>query len=258
MSTIPAAFIGHGNPMNALETNQWTTAWNEFGASLDEATAILAISAHWYIGITAVTAMEHPRTIHDFSGFPDELFAVEYPAPGDPQLARSVMATLDPIDVGLDTDSWGLDHGTWSILAHVRPQADLPVVQLSIHSGLPLDEHLAIGRALAPLRDQGVAIICSGNVVHNLGRVEWGRPGQGSDWAEDFDHAASELLRTRPAEIAELLDHPAFSLAVPTAEHFLPLVYLAGLADAAETTASTLIEGCDLGSLSMTSYRIDD
>jgi len=257
MPTIPAAFIGHGNPMNALETNQWTTAWNEFGASLDEATAILAISAHWYIGITAVTAMDHPRTIHDFSGFPDELFAVEYPAPGDPQLARSVMATLDPIDVGLDTDSWGLDHGTWSILAHVRPQADLPVVQLSIHSGLPLDEHLAIGRALAPLRDQGVAIICSGNVVHNLGRVEWGRPGQGADWAEDFDHAATELLRNRPAEIAELLDHPAFSLAVPTAEHFLPLVYLAGLADAAKTTASTLIEGCDLGSLSMTSYRID-
>jgi len=257
MPNAPAAFIGHGNPMNALESNRWTAAWSEFGADLDGASAILSISAHWYVGITAVTAMAHPRTIHDFYGFPDELFAVEYPAAGDPGLADAVVEVLSPLHCGLDADSWGLDHGTWSILTHVRPAADLPVVQLSIHSGLGLEDHIAIGRALAPLRERGVAIVCSGNVVHNLGRVEWGHPGRGAAWAEDFDAAARDLLRSRPADLGQLVEHPAFSLAVPTAEHFLPLAYLAGLADAAGTTASTMVEGCDLGSLSMTSYRLE-
>jgi len=257
MTTISAAFLGHGNPMNALETNRWTAAWSEFGASLGDATAILSISAHWYVNITAVTAMAAPRTIHDFYGFPDELFAFDYPATGDPALARRIVETLEPVHVGLDEDSWGLDHGTWSVLTHVRPKADLPVLQLSVHAGLPLEQHLAIGRALAPLREQGVAIIASGNVVHNLGRIEWGHEGRGADWAEDFDRTATTLMTSDPSAIGQLLDHPAFPLAVPTPEHFLPVVYLAGLADAAGTGTSTLVEGCDLGSLSMTSYVLN-
>ena len=256
MTIAPAAFLGHGNPMNALETNRWTAAWSEFGASLEEATSIVAISAHWYVNITAVTAMAHPRTIHDFYGFPDELFAVDYPAKGDPALARHIVETLAPIHGGLDEDSWGLDHGTWSILTHIRPAADLPVVQLSVHAGLPLEQHLEIGRALAPLREQGVAIIASGNVVHNLGRIEWANTGRGAAWAEDFDRSARDLMVSDPSQIGQLFDHPAFALAVPTPEHFLPLVYLAGLADAAGRGTTTLIEGCDLGSLSMTSYGL--
>ena len=256
MTIAPAAFLGHGNPMNALETNRWTAAWAEFGASLGDASAILSISAHWYVNITAVTAMAKPRTIHDFYGFPDELFAVDYPAPGDPELARRIVATRAPIHVGLDEDRWGLDHGTWSVLTHVRPQADLPVLQLSVHASLPFEQHLEIGRALAPLREQGVAIVASGNVVHNLGRIEWGSPGRGADWAEDFDTSARTLLLSDPASISGLLDHPAYDLAVPTPDHFLPLAYFAGLADAAGGGVTTLIEGCDLGSLSMTSYRL--
>lgn len=254
MTTTPAAFFGHGNPMNALEDNRWTRAWSEFGAAMGEPSAILAISAHWYVNISAVTAMARPRTIHDFYGFPDELFAVEYPAAGDPELAARVVELAAPAYVGLDEDSWGLDHGTWSVLTHLRPAADVPVVQLSIHAGLSIEEHLALARSLSPLRDEGVAIVCSGNSVHNLGLVEWGAPGRGADWAEDFDRATTEIMTTRPGEVGRLLEHPAFGLAAPTPEHFLPLVYLAGLADAQGEVARSLVEGCDLGSLSMTSY----
>ena len=256
MTTIPAAFIGHGNPMNALETNRWTAAWSEFGASLEEATSIVAISAHWYVNITAVTAMAHPRTIHDFYGFPDELFAFEYPAPGDPALAQRVVDLAGAADlyVGLDADSWGLDHGTWSVLAHVFPDASIPVVQLSVDGTKSIPEHLNLAASLAPLRDEGVFIVASGNSVHNLGMIEWGAAGRGTDWAEDFDRATTELMTASPGDIGSLTSHPAWQRAVPTPDHFLPLVYLAGLCDQAGTTARTLVDGCDLGSLSMTSY----
>jgi 4,5-DOPA dioxygenase extradiol len=256
MATTPAAFIGHGNPMNSVEHNTWTDSWAQLGASMEAPSAILAISAHWYVGVSAVTAMKQPATIHDFSGFPDELFAVEYPAPGDPRLADRIVELAAPIHVGLDKDSWGLDHGTWSILTHLRPAADVPVVQLSIHSGLSIEQHLDLARTLSPLRDEGVLIMGSGNIVHNLGMIEWGSLGHGAPWAEDFDGAVRHIMTTSPADIGQIVSHPAFSLAVPTPEHFLPIVYLAGLADAAGTTASTLVEGCDLGSLSMTSYVI--
>jgi 4,5-DOPA dioxygenase extradiol len=254
MSTMPAAFIGHGNPMNALEHNRYTEAWRSFAALSPRPSAILAISAHWYVGVTAVTAMAAPRTIHDFYGFPQELFAVDYPAPGDPALAEEIAAMDTPGYVGLDADSWGLDHGTWSILSHMYPAADVPVVQLSVHAGEPLEYHVALGASLAPLRDEGVMILASGNVVHNLGLIDWNLPGQGAAWARSFDEAVAEVMTTQPSAIGRLAAEPSWSPAVPTPDHFLPLAYLAGLADEAGEAATTLVSGLELGSLSMTSY----
>ena len=256
MPTLPAAFLGHGNPMNTLEHNRFTAAWTELGQTMERPRAILAISAHWYVNISAVTAMAHPRTIHDFYGFPDELFAFEYPAPGDPALAQRVVDLAGAADlyVGLDADSWGLDHGTWSVLAHVFPDAAIPVVQLSVDGTKSIPKHLNLAASLAPLRDEGVFIVASGNSVHNLGMIEWGAAGRGTDWAEHFDRATTELMTASPGDIGSLTSHPAWQRAVPTPDHFLPLVYLAGLCDEAGTTSRTLVDGCDLGSLSMTSY----
>jgi 4,5-DOPA dioxygenase extradiol len=253
---MPALFLGHGNPMNTLEHNRYTETWASLGTSLPRPRAILAISAHWYVNVTAVTAMEHPRTIHDFYGFPQALFEVQYPAPGDPELAAHVAEVVAPTFVGQDRDSWGLDHGTWSVLAHLYPTADLPVVQLSINAEQPLEYHLALGAALDSLRDEGVLIVASGNVVHNLGMLEWHKPGIGADWAERFDEATRALMSAQPGALASLFELPEARLAVPTPEHFLPLAYLAGLAAATGETTRTILEGYDYGSLSMTSYQL--
>ena len=254
---MPAAFLGHGSPMNALERNGYTEAWRDFGASVPRPRAILAISAHWYINASAVTAMAHPKTIHDFYGFPDALFAVQYPAPGDPALAAEIAEVAQPTWIGFDQDSWGIDHGTWSVLVHAFPDADIPVLQLSINADKPLDYHLELGAKLAPLRAQGVLIVGSGNVVHNLGRVDWGLTQEGFDWAHRFDDAVRELMTSSPAGIVALQGHPDFHQAVPTAEHFIPLLYLAGLADAAGSSAEVLTDGYTYGALSMTSYTLD-
>lgn len=252
----PAAFIGHGSPMNTLEDNRYTRAWRAFGASVPRPRAVLVVSAHWYVGVTAVTAMARPRTIHDFYGFPAELAAFEYPASGAPDVAAEVAEAVKPLWCGLDRDAWGLDHGAWSILAHVFPKADVPIVQLSLNATKDDAYHLALAAKLAPLREKGILVLASGNVVHNLGHLDWSRPDGAADWAIRFDDAAREIITTRPSEVSRLREHPDFRAAVPTPEHFLPLLYLAGLAAAANTRPEVIVDGYFGGSLSMTSYCI--
>lgn len=254
MPAIPALFIGHGNPMNTLERNRFTQAWREIGVAGPKPRAILMVSAHWFFGATAVTAMARPRTIHDFYGFPQALFDFDYPAPGSPELAEEVAEEVKPLWVGLDRDQWGLDHGAWSVLAHIYPDADVPVVQLSLNALKPIEYHLDLAARLARLRERGVMIIGSGNVVHNLRRVEWDKPDAAFDWAERFDDAVVEQMASDPAAIAKIAEHRDFAHAVPTPDHFLPLLYTAGLAAAGEGRATAFARGYAMGSISMTCY----
>jgi len=253
---MPAAFIGHGNPMNALENNRYTEAWSSFASTLPRPSAILVVSAHWYVNITAVTAMTVPRTIHDFYGFPSDLFNVQYPAPGDPEVAQRIVDVVEPTYVGLDEDSWGIDHGTWSVLVHMFPKADVPVLQLSINAELPFDYHFNLGSRLHELRKEGVLIIGSGNVVHNLRLVDPRFAGQGTDWAHRFDDDVAAVMTGDASQLGRAADHGDYRLAVPTPDHFLPLAYVAGLSAAAATPTTTLVDGYEMGSLSMTAYAL--
>jgi 4,5-DOPA dioxygenase extradiol len=253
---MPSAFIGHGNPMNALDTNRYTAAWNAFGQAVPRPRAILVISAHWYINATAVTAMPVPRTIHDFYGFPAELFEVEYPAPGLPELAEEISDVAHPTWVGADVDSWGIDHGTWSVLVHAFPDASIPVVQLSINADKSPDYHFTLGAKLAPLRERGILMVSSGNVVHNLRGMDWQLSDSGYDWAVRFDEAVKARVLEAPTEAVRLDGHPDYRKAVPTPDHFLPLLYFAGLAGSAPDSVDTLVSGYTYGSLSMTSYTL--
>lgn len=254
---MPALFVGHGNPMNAIERNRYTEAWSGIGASLPRPKAILSISAHWYVPGTLVTAMQAPPTIHDFGGFPRELFEFEYPAPGDPALAERVQKLLAPLPVGLD-QRWGLDHGTWSVLSHVFPDADVPVIQLSMDDGKPAPFHYELGKRLAPLREEGVLLLGSGNLVHNLHAYAWGRhPVEPFDWAARFEQQARTCLvsgNDGPLVAYETLGRDA-TLSAPTPDHYLPLLYVIG-ARQERDEVSFPVGGIDGGSISMLSVRL--
>lgn len=252
---MPAIFFGHGNPMYAIEPNRYSDAWRRLGESLPRPAAVLAVSAHWCTRGTAVTAMAQPRTIHDFGGFPRALFEVRYPAPGSPALARRAQQLLAPTAVHLDEDvtrGWGLDHGTWSVLTHVFPEADVPVVQLSIDATQPPAWHYALAQRLAPLRDECVLIIGSGNIVHNLRRLDWSGGGCVFDWAQRFsDHVRDRLLA---GDHAALIDYLSFGddahESVPTPEHYLPLLYVIAQQQAGEAVTFP-VEGIDMGAIDM-------
>jgi 4,5-DOPA dioxygenase extradiol len=254
---MPVVFFGHGNPMNALARNVWTDGWASIGRALQRPSAVLCISAHWYIAATRVTAMAAPRTIHDFGGFPRDLYEVSYPAPGSRALARRVQSLLAPIEVGLDLD-WGLDHGTWSVLRHVFAAADVPVVQLSIDETQPAAFHYQAARRLAPLRDEGVLVVGSGNLVHNLHAYAWGRADVAPlEWAVRFEARARELMTACDHE--PLVDYESLgtdaTLAAPTPDHYLPLLYVIALQREDEAVQFP-VTGFDGSSVSMLTVRI--
>lgn len=254
---MPAIFFGHGNPLNALARNAWTDGWAALGRDIPRPRAVLCVSAHWYLPATLVTGGPAPRTIHDFGGFPRELYEVKYPAPGDPALAARVRELLAPVPVGFD-EQWGLDHGTWSVLCHVFPEADVPVIQLSIDETQPAEFHYETAKRLAPLRDEGVLIAGSGNLVHNLHAYAWGRRQVGPlDWAIRFEERAREMQLAGdhgPLIAYETLGRDA-TMSIPTPDHYLPLLYvLAQQRGGDEVSFPT--EGFDGSSVSMLSVRI--
>jgi 4,5-DOPA dioxygenase extradiol len=254
---MPAMFFGHGNPMNALSSNAWTRGWSAFGQDIPRPRAVLCVSAHWYLSGTRVTAMGRPPTIHDFGGFPRELYEVDYAAPGDPPFAQRLVTLLKPVLVELD-DEWGLDHGTWSVLRHVFPDADVPIVQLSLDETKPASFHYDLARRLSSLRDEGVLIAGSGNLVHNLHTYSWGRrPVEPFDWAVRFEQLAHELILAR--DHASLVNYEALGrdamLAIPTPEHYLPLLYILAQQQDGEPTTFP-VAGFDGGSISMLSVRV--
>jgi 4,5-DOPA dioxygenase extradiol len=250
-TTMPAVFFGHGSPMNALERNRYSESWARIGASLPRPRAILAVSAHWYTRGTLVTADEHPKTVHDFYGFPKALFDMNYPAPGDPKLVQRVGELLAPVEVHPDR-SWGLDHGTWSVLVHVYPKADIPVLQLSIDATQPAQFHFDLGRKLAPLRDEGVLLAGFGNVVHNLQAMRRTPDAAPFDWAGRFESAVRGALLGGDDDALVHYDRLGDDarLSVPTQEHYLPLLYVAGARRKGEPV-SVPVDGIDLGSISM-------
>lgn len=250
---MPIVFFGHGSPMNTLARNRYTEAWRALGAAVPKPKAILAISAHWFTRGTAVTAMAKPETIHDFGGFPQALFDIQYPAPGDPGLAARIRDLLAPLPVRMD-ESWGLDHGTWSVLAHAYPDAAIPVVQLSMDATKPARFHYELGRRLAPLRREGVLVIASGNVVHNLMLMQRGEGAPVYDWAKRFNEQVRAALASgkhRALIEFERMGEDA-RLSVPTPEHFLPLLYIAAL-QAEDETMVVAVDGYEAGSLGMLS-----
>lgn len=252
--SMPALFVGHGSPMNALESNRYTDTWQAVAASVPRPRAILMVSAHWYVNATAVTAMARPKTIHDFYGFPQALFEVQYPAPGLPELAEEIADALQPDHVGADHDSWGLDHGAWSVLVHAFPEADVPVVQLSVNAARPADYHLQLGAKLAALRQRGVLLMGSGNIVHNLRAMDWQATDTGFDWARRFNDKAIAIAQSAPDRAAALARDADFAMAAPTPEHFLPFLYVAGFAAELGEPLTMLINGYTYGSLSMTCF----
>lgn len=260
-SRMPVLFVGHGSPMNAIEDNPWSRAFKQLGqelrTELPKPKAILAISAHWFVDRTLLTAEARPKTIHDFGGFPRALYEIQYPAPGNPELAEQIMQVLAAHRAATSKE-WGLDHGTWSVLVHTHPEAEIPVVQLSINRRLTPEQHLALGSELLPLREAGVLILGSGNIVHNL-RHAFSSYSRGDttlpEWAVQFDSGVTEALEQRDATyLTQTLSSDVGGLAHPSPDHYLPLLYSFGATD--ERDAVTFpIQGFDMGSVSMRAVR---
>jgi 4,5-DOPA dioxygenase extradiol len=252
---MPALFVGHGSPMNAIEDNEFSHAWAEVGQALPKPKAILCVSAHWETVGTFVTAMEQPKTIHDFGGFPPALYEMQYPAPGSPELARLIQGTVKKVQVGLDQD-WGLDHGTWSVLCRMFPNADIPVVQLSLDRTQAPAFHYALGKELRALRDKGILIIGSGNIVHNLRLMAW--QDEGYDWAIEFDETIRKLILSGDHDSIIRFENlgQAARLAVPTNEHYLPLLYVLALQDK-QDQVRFFTDRVTLGAISMRSLWIE-
>lgn len=256
-SRMPALFLGHGSPMNVLEDNRYTQAWEHLGQTLPRPRAIVAVSAHWYTRGTAVTAMENPRTIHDFGGFPQALFDIRYPAPGSPALAKTIQEILLPVEVAAD-QSWGFDHGSWGVVKKMYPAADIPMVQLSIDGTKPAEYHYRLGRELSALRDQGVMIIASGNVVHNLRMVIWQGAAEPYPWAESFNQFVRDNIAWQGEGQHPLVDfmrHEGAALSNPTPDHYLPLLHILGAWDGKEPI-SIPVDGIEMASLSMLSVQV--
>lgn len=254
---MPVIFIGHGSPMNAIETNEFTLSLSSLGKKIPTPRAIVCISAHWLTEGTWVTHMSHPKTIHDFYGFPKALFDVQYPAPGSPDIAELIMSTLEKPKVHADDEIWGIDHGTWSVMRHLYPDANIPTIQLSIYLEQPGEYHYHIGQQLQFLRDHGVLIVGSGNVVHNLPRMTWGDNVKPYDWAIEFDDWIKEKLleRNDQAVITQYMNSEAGKLSVPIPDHYYPLLYVLGAANKDEEL-SFVYEGIQNGSISMRTLRI--
>jgi len=252
---MPVVFVGHGSPMNAIEDNTFTQSLSHLTKELPLPKAILVISAHWLSAGTWVTKMANPRTIHDFYGFPQELFDVQYPAPGDPELAKHIQKLSSRPQIHADENAWGLDHGTWAILRKMYPSAQVPVLQLSIDMSEPASFHFELGKTLKSLRQQGVLILGSGNIVHNLRRVDWNQPLQGADWAIEFDQWVKKQLQNRDFKslTEDFMNTTAGRWSVPTPDHYLPMLYVLGAADENETL-DFQYEGYDMGSISMRGF----
>jgi 4,5-DOPA dioxygenase extradiol len=256
---FPVLFIGHGSPMNAIEENEFVTGWRNVGKTILKPNAILCISAHWETRGTFVTAMEKPMTIHDFGGFPKELFEVQYPAPGNPELAKEIKTIIKKTQVGLD-EKWGLDHGCWSVIKHLYPNADIPVIQLSLDYYETPQYHYDLSKELSSLRKKGVLIIGSGNMVHNLGMVSWEKleeSGYGYDWAIEANEKMKKFILSNDHK--SLIDYKlqgrVFNLAIPTPDHFLPLLYSLALKEENEKM-EVFNDKAVGGSLTMTSIKI--
>jgi 4,5-DOPA dioxygenase extradiol len=253
MSSMPVVFVGHGSPMNAIEDNSYTRAWKEMAKDIPRPESIVSISAHWYTNGTRIMPTRNPKTIHDMYGFPKALYEVQYLAPGNPELAEQVKNQIKP---SVFDNSWGIDHGTRSVLVHMYPDRDIPVLQISVDAAAPAEVHYQIGKDLKSLRNQGVLLLGSGNIVHNLGLIDWGLEDQGFDWAHEFDNYIRENIEN--GNHANVLNYLRLGetarLAVPTPDHFNPLLYILGASDP-EDKLSVYNDSCMMGSLSMTSYR---
>jgi 4,5-DOPA dioxygenase extradiol len=255
---MPLLFVGHGSPMNALEENDFVASWRNLANTIPRPEAILCISAHWETNGTFVTAMQNPPTIHDFGGFPDELYKVQYPAPGSPELAFDIKRSVKSVNVGLD-EKWGLDHGSWSVIRNIYPKADIPVIEMSMDWNKSPQAHYDLAKELAPLREKGVLIIGSGNMVHNLRMIAWDHvedPEYGYDWAIEANEKFKKLILNNDHK--DLINYPGLGsdimLAVPTPDHFLPLLYTLALKNKNESL-TFFNDKAVMGSLSMTSLR---